>query len=138
MLAERFGSYSIDATVAVMPALSRLKSMMRILRLCPPPRCQIVWSPLLRRPPEPFFGSVNGLCGRFVVSSSLTSAVLKRNVGVTGLNVLIAIFFSSRSGGYLFAFPARLRLATRERYQLNRFELRTKRSLRTLASSRPP
>jgi hypothetical protein len=37
MRAERLGSYSIDATVAGIPALSRLKSMMRSLRLCPPP-----------------------------------------------------------------------------------------------------
>ena len=51
MRAERLGSYSIEATVAGMPDLSRLKSMMRSLRLCPPPRCQMVMSPELRRPP---------------------------------------------------------------------------------------
>ena len=34
-----------------MPTLSRLKSMMRSFRLCPPPWCQMVRSPELRRPP---------------------------------------------------------------------------------------
>ena len=85
MRAERLGSYSIVATVAGIPNLSRLKSMMRSLRLCPPPRCQMVWSPVLRRPLVRCFGSVSGLCGRFVVRSSFTVLVVKRRVGVTGL-----------------------------------------------------
>jgi len=63
------------------------------------PRCQIVRSPELRRPPVPFFGSVSGLYGRFVVRSSLTCEVLKRSVGVIGLYVLIAIVL-------LFQIPA--------------------------------
>ena len=85
MRAERFGSYSIEATVAGTPNLSRLKSMTRSLRLCPPPRCQMVWSPTLRRPLVRCFGSVNDLYGRSVVRSSLTVLVMKRRVGVTGL-----------------------------------------------------
>src|SRR6516164_6464894 len=91
MRAERFGSYSIEATVAGMPNLSRLKSMIRSLRLCPPPRCQMVRSPELRRPPVRCLGSVSGLYGRFVVRSSLTVVVVNRRVGVTGLEVLIAM-----------------------------------------------
>src|SRR6266496_4403174 len=91
MRADRFGSYSMVATTAGIPVLSRLKSIARILRLCPPPRCQIVRSPELRRPPVRFFGSVSGLCGRLVVRSSLTCELLKRRVGVIGLYVLIAI-----------------------------------------------
>src|SRR5690242_13996364 len=94
MRAERFGSYSMEVTVAGIPTLSRLKSIARSLRLCPPPMCQIVWSPELRRPPVFFFVSVSGLCGRFVVRSSFTSVVLKRRLGVIGLYVLIAIFFA--------------------------------------------
>jgi hypothetical protein len=35
----------------------------------------------------------SGLYGLAVVRSSLTSVVLKRKVGVTGLNVLIAMIF---------------------------------------------
>src|SRR3974390_2621658 len=101
MRAERLGSYSMVATVAGMPNLSRLKSIVRNLRLWPPPRCQMVWSPELRRPLVRRFGSVSGLCGRFVVKSSFTVLVVKRRVGVTGLYVLIAIFALRCS---LFAF----------------------------------
>src|SRR5690348_5887255 len=98
MRAERLGSYWIDATVAGMPALSRLKSMTRILRLCPPPRCQLVKSPELRRPPVRSLISVSALCGRSVVISSLTSVVLKRSDGVSGLYVLIGIGDNSLPG----------------------------------------
>src|SRR5919199_868978 len=38
MRAERLGSYSMVATRAGTPSLSRLKSMRRYRRLCPPPR----------------------------------------------------------------------------------------------------
>src|SRR6266850_3691715 len=98
MRAERLGSYSMVATVAGTPALSRLKSIVRILRLCPPPRCHIVISPALRRPPVRCLILVSGLCGRFVVRSSLTTVDLKRSVGVIGLYVLIAICFSQETG----------------------------------------
>src|SRR3954463_13870721 len=94
MRAERLGSYSMVATVAGTPALSRLKSMVRILRLCPPPRGQMVISPALRRPPVCRLILVSGLCGRFVVKSSLTTVDLNRSVGVIGLYVLIAIVAS--------------------------------------------
>ena len=69
------GTYSIVVTVAGIPVLSRLKSMMRSLRLCPPPINRIVVSPELRRPPVRCLGSTNGLCGCLVVISSLTSVV---------------------------------------------------------------
>src|SRR5438552_8808253 len=91
MREDRLGSYSIVATVAGIPVLSRLKSMMRSLRLCPPPRCQIVMSPELRRPPVRCLGSTSGLCGCLVVMSSLTIVVRYRSVWVVGLYVLIAI-----------------------------------------------
>src|SRR3954452_13225973 len=94
MRGERLGSYSMVATVAGTPALSRLKSMERILRLCPPPRCHMVMSPALRRPPVRCLILVSGLCGRFVVKSSLTTVDLNRSVGVIGLYVLIAIVAS--------------------------------------------
>src|SRR5438094_6428783 len=94
MRAERFGSYSIETTFAGMPDLSRLKSIRRSFCLCPPPRCQLVRSPALRRPAVVFFGDVNGLCGRFVVRSSLTSVVLNLCDGVNGLYVFIAISFA--------------------------------------------
>src|SRR5205823_7131318 len=94
MRAERLGSYSMVATVAGTPALSRLKSIERILRLCPPPRCHMVMSPALRRPPVRCLILVSGLCGRFVVKSSLTTVDLKRSVGVIGLYVFMAIVAS--------------------------------------------
>src|SRR5437588_8218162 len=97
MRAERFGSYSTDATFAGMPALSRLKSIERSFCLCPPPRCQLVKSPALRRPAVVFLAEVSGLYGRSVVRSSLTSVVLKRCDGVNGLYVLIAIIHSFAS-----------------------------------------
>src|SRR5690242_3518484 len=89
--AERLGSYSIETTVAGMPVLSRLKSIARSLRLCPPPRCQMVMSPALRRPPVRCLIFVSGLCGRSVVSSSFVSVVLNRSDGVVGLYVLMPI-----------------------------------------------
>src|SRR5579864_5224897 len=88
---ERLGSYSIVATVAGIPVLSRLKSIMRSLRLWPPPINRIVVSPELRRPPVRGLGSTKGLCGCFVVMSSLTSVVRYRSVCVVGLYVLIGI-----------------------------------------------
>src|SRR5215470_10322127 len=92
MREERFGSYSIVCTVAGIPVLSRLKSMMRSFRLWPPPMKRIVVSPEFRRPPVRCLGSTSGLCGFFVVMSSLTSVVRYRSVCVVGLYVLIGIF----------------------------------------------
>ena len=62
MRAERFGSYSIVATLPGMSCLSRLKSMTRYSRLCPPPRHHDVSSPVLLRPP----GFAEGLGQRLV------------------------------------------------------------------------
>src|SRR5215472_12911641 len=93
---ERLGSYSMVCTVAEIPILSRLKSIMRSFRLCPPPIKRMVMSPELRRPPVRCFGSTSGLCGFFVVMSSLTIVVRYRSVCVVGLYVLIGIISSSR------------------------------------------
>src|SRR5688500_4128516 len=91
MRAERFGSYSIVDTLPGMPALSRLKSMTRYSRLWPPPRHQMVCSPVLLRPPDGCSFSVSGACGVSVVISSNVSTVICRRPGVTGLNFLIGI-----------------------------------------------
>jgi hypothetical protein len=61
--AERFGSYSTVTILPGMPILSRLKSMMRYSRRCPPPRHHAVISPWLLRPPDFFRCSVSGLNG---------------------------------------------------------------------------
>ena len=91
MRAERFGSYSIVETVAGMSFLSRLKSMMRYRRLCPPPRHHDVSSPRLLRPPDFFSGSVSGRCGSLVVISSNTCTVWNRRPADVGLYVRIGI-----------------------------------------------
>src|ERR1700742_4219911 len=52
MYAVRFGSYSIAATLAGTPSLSRLKSILRYRRLAPPPRWREVLRPLELRPPD--------------------------------------------------------------------------------------
>ena len=75
MRAERFGSYSIVATLAGMSFLSRLKSMIRYSRLWPPPRHQELSSPVLFRPPDFLSDSVSGLCGSVAVISSNTCTV---------------------------------------------------------------
>src|SRR5579875_1235132 len=91
MRAERFGSYSIVATLPGTPNFSRLKSIRRIFCLCPPPWWRIVRSPELRRPPVRLRVTTSGLCGLSAVKSSVASDVWKRSVGVIGLYVLIAI-----------------------------------------------
>src|ERR1700687_5917748 len=57
MRAERFGSYSIVETFAGISCLSRLKSMIRYIRLCPPPRHQEGHPPFVVRRADPRSGS---------------------------------------------------------------------------------
>src|ERR1017187_9767721 len=90
----RFGSYSMVATVAGMPYLSRLKSMRRSFCLWPPPWWRMVMRPVLLRPPVRCLTESSGLCGLSVVRSSFTSFVWKRSVGVIGRNDLIGILFT--------------------------------------------
>jgi hypothetical protein len=75
MRAERLGSYSIVATLAGTPRLSRLKSMMRYIRLCPPPRRRIVMWPELLRPPLRRRGSSKLFSGLSVVISAKSETV---------------------------------------------------------------
>src|SRR5215470_9440719 len=91
MRADRFGSYSMVDTFAAMSRLSRLKSITRYIRLCPPPRHHDVSSPRLLRPPDRCSGSTSGLCGSLVVISSNTWTVWNRWPGVVGLNLRIGI-----------------------------------------------
>src|SRR5712692_6396053 len=91
MLALRFGSYSMAATVAGTPSLSRRKSTTRYCFLCPPPRCHTTISPRLLRPPVRFFGSSNFFSGVCLVISLLSSMVMKRRDAVYGLKLFSAI-----------------------------------------------
>jgi hypothetical protein len=63
MRAVRLGSYSTVATLAGMPILSRLKSMIRYRCLWPPPRKRLVMRPLLLRPPVDVWCSVSERSG---------------------------------------------------------------------------
>src|SRR5581483_3679950 len=100
MRADRFGSYSIVDTVAGMSRLSRLKSMMRYMRLWPPPRHHDVSCPRLFRPPVLLSGSTSGLYGWSVVISSNVCTVWNREPGDVGLNLRIGIVYApSRNSG---------------------------------------
>src|SRR5215207_10010489 len=107
MRAERFGSYSTVDTLAGMSFLSRLKSMMRYSRLCPPPRHHDVISPRLLRPPERCRFSVSGRYGSAVVISSKVCTVRNRVPGDVGLNLRIGIsLILVGSGLQAIGFPA--------------------------------
>src|SRR5579871_5461357 len=95
---ERLGSYSMVRTFAGTSFLFRLKSMMRYIRLWPPPWKRWVTRPLLLRPPVFLIGSRRGLCGStgwflpgFLVSSSKVETDRKRRAGPVGLYCRIGI-----------------------------------------------
>ena len=70
MWALRFGSYSIAATFAGTPSLRRLKSILRYLRLAPPPRWREVMRPCALRPPDFLRPSVSDFSGSVLVTAS--------------------------------------------------------------------
>src|SRR5882724_11785721 len=96
MLELRLGSYSMAATFAGTPTLSRRKSTWRYCFLCPPPRCQITISPWLLRPPERFFGSSSAFSGSCLVMWLLSTTVMNRRDAVYGLKL-----FSPIAASYL-------------------------------------
>src|ERR671917_260810 len=98
MCAERFGSYSIAATFAGIPSLRRLKSILRYLRLAPPPRWREVTRPCVLRPPDLVSPSVSDFSGSPLVTASCWSQVAKRRPGEVGLCFLIAIRPASVGG----------------------------------------
>src|SRR5664280_630513 len=85
MRALRFGSYSIVATLAGIPSLFRLKSMIRYCCLCPPPRCRDVLRPWLFRPPVRGLGASSDFSGESVVSSAKSETVWNRRPALVGL-----------------------------------------------------
>src|ERR1700676_2911241 len=101
MFALRFGSYSIAATFAGTPDLSRRKSTIRYCFLCPPPRCQTTISPWLFRPPERFLGSSRLFSGVCLVIWLLSTTVMNRRDAVYGLKLLSPI-----SASYLLNLSA--------------------------------
>ena len=103
MRADRFGSYSIDATRAGMSRLSRRKSMARASRLCPPPRCRTVRCPLLLRPEILVFGPVSRFSGRSFERASSWIVVRNRIAGEVGRYVLIAIVYTTSENSIIFS-----------------------------------
>src|SRR6185503_8361812 len=87
-----------------MSRLSRLKSMMRYIRLWPPPRHQDVRCPWLLRPPVLFSGSTSGLYGSCVVTSSNVCTVWKRVPGDVGLSLRNGMLRAFQEFGHLRAF----------------------------------
>src|SRR5690606_22216086 len=81
----RFGSYSIDATVAGTPSLFRLKSTRRYCCLWPPPRWRAVLRPSELRPPVFGLATSRVRSGRFLVISEKSDDVWKRRPGLVGL-----------------------------------------------------
>src|SRR5260370_10438653 len=96
MLELRLGSYSMAATFAGTPTLSRRKSTWRYCFLCPPPRCQITISPWLLRPPERFFGSSKAFSGSCLGLWLLSRTVINRRDAVYALKL-----FSPIAASYL-------------------------------------
>src|SRR5450631_3778739 len=85
MRALRLGSYSMAATLAGMPSLSRLKSMIRYCCLWPPPRWREVLRPWLLRPPVDGLGASRDFSGRSRVTSEKSDTVWKRRPALVGL-----------------------------------------------------
>src|SRR3954463_2129849 len=91
MYDERFGSYSIAATLAGMPSRRRLKSILRYRRLAPPPRWREVLRPLTLRPPDFLRPSTSVFSGVDFVISAKSEYVTKRRPGLVGLGLRIGI-----------------------------------------------
>src|SRR5450432_2788500 len=103
MRAERLGSYSIAATLAGMPCLSRLKSISRKVCLWPPPMKREDTRPVLLRPPLLRLPNVSDFSGVCLVISSRDTSVMKRRLGVVGLNVLSSMVLDLRVFRHLLA-----------------------------------
>src|SRR6201991_5346296 len=87
MYAERFGSYSIAATLAGTLSLVRLKSTLRYRRLAPPPRWREVLRPLTLRPPDFLSPSTSVRSGVVFVISAKSGCETERRPGGAGLGL---------------------------------------------------
>src|SRR5215469_14433309 len=85
MRAERFGSYSTVATLAGIPSLVRLKSMMRYNLRVPPPLWRTVMWPLLLRPACFLRTSTSDFSGSTFERSEKSIVVTNRRPGEVGL-----------------------------------------------------
>src|SRR5687768_10930341 len=105
----RFGSYSMVATFAGIPNLSRLKSIRRYICLCPPPRKRTMIMPVLLRPPFFLMGTMRDFSGVVLVISEKSSTEMNRREGVYGLNVFIGMvvfrFYEAFGSANLISWP---------------------------------
>src|SRR4051794_2597986 len=91
MRAVRFGSYSMCATLAGTPSLSRRKSIRRYARLCPPPWWRTVTLPWTLRPPRLCSGRTSDFSGSSRVTSTKSATLEPRRPGDVGLYLRIPI-----------------------------------------------
>src|SRR3989338_8306474 len=91
---ERLGSYSIANTSASISIRSRLKSIKRYIRLCPPPRNRVVMRPYIFRPPDFFKGFNKDFSGLDLVISAKSEMTVCLNQFVVGLNFFNPIFLT--------------------------------------------
>src|SRR6185437_15603831 len=92
MLAVRFGSYSMWATLALTPSLSwRRKSITRYAHLCPPPWWRVVMRPCALRPPLLCSGRTSDFSGWSRVISAKSATLPPRRPGVVGLYLRMPI-----------------------------------------------
>src|SRR5436190_23495737 len=91
MYEVRLGSYSIAATLAGIPSLVRLKSILRYRRLAPPPRWREVLRPWALRPPDFLSPSVSAFSGFVFVTSAKSEYETKRMPGLVGLGLRTGI-----------------------------------------------
>src|SRR4051794_18910115 len=78
------------ATLAGMPSLRRLKSILRYSRLAPPPRWRAVLRPRALRPPDFVRPSTSVFSGLLFVISAKSGYVEKRRPGLVGLGLRMA------------------------------------------------
>ena len=107
----RLGSYSMCATLAGTPSLSRRKSITRYRRLLPPPWCRVVIRPCAFRPARfrPFATSERSGLARVISSKEDTLA--PRRPGVVGLYLRTAMRYFPASKISMLSPSASLTIA---------------------------
>src|SRR5829696_5178863 len=79
------------ATLAGIPSLRRLKSILRYSRLAPPPRWRAVLRPWALRPPDLRRPSTSDFSGSVFVTSEKSGYVENRRPGLVGLGLRMAM-----------------------------------------------
>src|SRR5512136_213700 len=96
IFADRFGSYWMLATFPWISSLSRLKSTILYLLLCPPPMWRVVILPVLPLPPVFLTRVTSDFSGFVSVISSYVSPLINRLPAEVGLNSFTPIMHLQR------------------------------------------